>query len=141
MPSNESTTTLHITYRDETLRDRGRDALERAVDGEEYDPIIQVNLTELHDLARLMTEENLALLTVIVERRPQSISDLAAAVDRDYKSVHRNLRELEEFGVLEFESSGNTKRPLLRGGADEFEVEVSVHRLDGEETGHNPASV
>jgi predicted transcriptional regulator len=141
MPSNESTTTLHITYRDETLRDRGRDALERAVDGEEYDPVIQVNLTELHDLARLMTEENLELLTRIVERRPESISDLAAAVDRDYKSVHRNLRELEEFGVIEFESSGNAKRPLLRGGADEFEVEVSVHRVDSEETGHNPASM
>jgi predicted transcriptional regulator len=141
MPSNESTTTLHVTYRDETLRDRGCDALERAVDGEEYDPVIQVNLTELHDLARLMTEENLELLTRIVERRPESISDLAAAVDRDYKSVHRNLRELEEFGVIEFESSGNAKRPLLRGGADEFEVEVSVHRVHSEETGHNPASM
>lgn len=141
MPSSESTTTLHITYRDETLRDRGRETLRRAVNGEEYDPVIQVNLTELHDLARLMSEQNLELLTAIVERQPQSISDLAAAVDRDYKSVHRNLRELEEFGVIEFESSGNTKRPILRGGAEEFEVEVSVHRFDGEETGHNPASV
>lgn len=141
MPSNKSTTTLHITYRDETLRDRGRKTLRRAVTGEEYDPVIQVNLTELHDLARLMSEENLELLTAIVERQPQSITDLAAAVDRDYKSVHRNLRELEEFGVIEFESSGNTKRPILRGGAEEFEVKVSVHRFDGEETGHNPTSV
>ena len=141
MPPNESTTTLYVTYRDETLRERGRETLERAVDGKEYEPVIQVNITELHDLARLMSEENLELLTAIVEQQPRSISDLAAAVDRDYKSVHRNLRELEEFGVLEFESTGNAKQPILRGGADEFEVEVSVHQLDGEETGHNPASV
>jgi len=141
MAMNESTTTLYVTYRDQTLRERGRDTLRRATEGEEYEPVIQVNLTELHDLSRLMSEENLELLTAIVERQPDSISSLAAAVDRDYKSVHRNLRELEKFGVIEFESTGNTKQPVLRGGAEEFEVEVSVHRLDGEETGHNPASV
>lgn len=141
MATNESTTTLYVTYRDQTLRERGREALRRADDDEEYEPVIQVDLTELHDLSRLMSEENLELLTAIVERRPQSISDLAETVDRDYKSVHRNLRELEEFGVIEFESTENTKQPILRGGAEEFEVEVSVHRLDGEETSHNPASV
>lgn len=140
MATNESTT-LSITYRDESLRDRGREALEQAVTGEDYEPVIQVNFTELHDLARLMSEQNLELLTAIVEQQPLSISDLATVVDRDYKSVHRNLRELEQFGVIEFESEGNTKRPILRGGADEFEVEVSINRVDGEETGHNPASV
>lgn len=141
MPKNESTKTLYVTYRDQTLRERGRETLRRATEGEEHDPVIQVNFTDLRDLARLMSEENLELLTAIVERNPDSISDLAAAVDRDYKSVHRNLQELEQFGVIEFESVGNTKQPILRGGAEEFEVEVSVHRLDGEESGHNPASV
>lgn len=134
-------TTLYVTYRDETLRERGRETLRRAVEGEEYEPVVQVNVTELHDLARLMSEENLELLTAIVEQRPESISDLARIVDRDYKSVHRNLCELKEFGVLEFESTGNAKRPILRGGADEFEVEVSVHRLDNEGGSHEPASV
>lgn len=141
MTSSESTTTLYVTYRDETLHERGRETLRRAVEGETYEPVIQVNITELHDLARLMSEENLELLTAIVERQPRSISELASIVDRDYKSVHRNLQELEGFGVIEFESTENAKRPILRGGAEEFEVEVSVHRLDGEETGHNPASV
>jgi predicted transcriptional regulator len=140
MPTDESTATLHITYRDETLRERGRKTLERAAADEEFEPVIQVDFTELHDLARLMSEENLELLTAIVERQPESISDLAAVVDREYKSVHRNLRELEEFGVVEFASEGNSKRPILRGGATEFEVEFSVQQLDGEEGGHNPAS-
>ena len=140
MPTNEPTT-LYVTYRDQTLRERGREALERATEGEEYEPVIQVDFTELHDLSRLLSEENLELLTAIVERQPDSISSLARAVDRDYKSVHRNLRELESFGVIEFESTENAKRPILRGGAEEFEVEVSVHRVDSEETGHDPASV
>lgn len=140
MSTNESTTTLYITYRDETLRERGRDALQQAVEGEEFEPVIQVDFTELRDLARLMSEENLELLTAIVERQPESISALAEAVERDYKSVHRNLRELETFGVIEFTANGNAKQPILRGGATEFEVAVSIHRLDGEESGHDLVS-
>jgi predicted transcriptional regulator len=139
MPTNESTT-LYVTYPDRTFRERGREALERATKVEEDGPVIQVNFTGLHDLSRLMSEENLKLLTGIVERQPDSISSLTEAVGRDYKSVHRNLQELESFGVIEFESTENAKQPILRGGAEEVAVEVSVHRLDGEEIGHDSAS-
>ncbi len=76
MPTNESTTTLYVTYREGTLREGGREALGRAVNGEEYEPVIRVNITEFHDLSRLMSEENLKLLTAIVERQPDSISSL-----------------------------------------------------------------
>lgn len=122
------TKTLHVTYRDETLADRGRDALEKATNDEAFDPVVQVNLTEPHDLARLVSESNLELLTAIVESEPATINELADAVDRDYKSVQRNLRELEDFGVIEYETSGNAKRPILRAGADEIEVEFSVQK-------------
>lgn len=124
--------TLRITYRDETLQERGREALQRAAEGDAFDPVIQVNLTDPNDLDRLVSVENLELLTAIVEEEPASISKLAEAVEREYKSVHRNCSELATFGVVEFEESKGRKRPVLRAGADALEVAVSVGSADAD---------
>ncbi|WP_455549916.1 HVO_A0114 family putative DNA-binding protein [Haloarcula japonica] len=43
--------------------------------------------------------------------------ETARLVERDYKEVHRNLKELEAIGVIEFATDGNSKRPILREGA------------------------
>lgn len=135
-----TTKTLRITYRDETLEQAGRDALASAVEGEEFDPVVQVNLTEPHDLARLVSEENLELLTAIVEHEPETITELADYVERDYKSVHRNLSELVEFGTVELQTTGRGKRPTLRAQADELELEVSVGGSDVDGDVHRQAS-
>lgn len=133
--------TLAITYRDETLARRGRETLENAAAGAEFDPVIQVNLTDPHDLDRLTSVENLELLTAIVEDAPESITELAACVDREYESVHRNLSELEGFGVVEFDESEGAERPILRAGADELELAVTVGKSDPDGDVHHSASV
>lgn len=38
-----------------------------------------------------------------VSQRPESVREAADAVDRDYREVHHNLQELEQFDVIEFE--------------------------------------
>ena len=119
-----TTNTLHITYgqRDE-LREAGRERLENALDGKTDDDVEQddrfvLDFESYGDVAQLMRTSNLKLLEAIVEEEPGSISEAARAVGRDYREVHRNLKELDDLGVIELEQEGASKKPVLRGGAE-----------------------
>lgn len=106
-------------------------ALERDEDVEDRYVLVLEDETELH---RLLSPANLQLLRAIREHEPESMREAADVVDRDFKEVHRNLTELEALNVVEFETDGRAKRPIVR--FDEIDVEVS---LDAPDTGQAPA--
>lgn len=126
MPEN----TLKITFKQrEEHRDAARERLRRAEAGEsgeqvEQDTRFVLNFEEFDDIDRLTCTSSLELIEAIVSQDPDSIRQAAAAVDRDYRDVHRNLNELESLGVLEFETNGQRKKPILRGGADSIDVSI-----------------
>ncbi|UPW00840.1 transcriptional regulator [Halorussus gelatinilyticus] len=98
------------------LGDRTRRRIEAAEEGVSLDDAQPVlNFESYADLSRLLSQKNLELLEAIAEHEPDSISRAADLVNRDYKQVHRNLSELEDIGVVEFEGggSGKAKKPLL----------------------------
>ena len=127
--------TLKITFKQrKTHRDAAAERLRRAEEGETGDSIEQdarviLNFEGYGDIERLMRERNLKLIEAIVEQRPGSIQATAAAVDRDYRDVHRNLKELESLGVVEFEANGQRKKPQLREGAKnvDFSFQFPLH--------------
>ena len=86
-----------------------------------------------------MRTSNLTLLEAIVDEQPESIRETAEVVDRDYRGVHRNLMELQELGVIEFEADGGRKRPILRGGSETVDFSFSISQDDLGDT--HPASV
>lgn len=122
--------TLKITFKQQDQhREAARERLERAEAGERGDSIEQdsrfiLNFETYDDVARLMRTLNLELIEAIVEHQPDSIRDAAATVDRDYREVHRNLKELEDLGVIEFETAGQAKKPVLRAGAENIDVSI-----------------
>ena len=122
--------TLKITFKQqEQHRDAARERLERAEAGERGDAIEQdvrfiLNFETYDDVARLMRTSTLELIKAIVEHQPDSIRQAAAAVDRDYREVHRNLKELEDLGVIEFETAGQGKKPVLRAGAEHIDFSI-----------------
>ena len=122
--------TLKITFKQhDKHRNAARERLERAEAGERGDAIEQdvrfiLNFEAYDDVARLMRTSNLELIEAIVEHQPDSIRAAAAAVDRDYREVHRNLKELENLGVIEFESAGQGKKPVLRAGAENIDFSI-----------------
>lgn len=131
--------TLKITFKQrENHREAARERLRRVEDGESGDAIEQdvrfvLNFEEFDDLERLMRTSNLELLRTIVSQHPESIRETARAVDRDYREVHRNLRELEALGVVEFEDHGNRKKPILRHGAERIDLSIRFpHPTKGE---------
>ena len=98
------------------LNDRTRRRIEAAEDGVSLDDAQPVlNFESYSDLSRLLSQKNLELLEAIAEHEPESIRRAAEIVNRDYKQVHRNLSELEDIDVIEFEGggSGRAKKPLL----------------------------
>ena len=109
--------TLKITVgRRGRLDQRTRSRIKAAQEGENLDDAQPVlNFGSYAELTRLLSPKNLELLEAIFEHEPESIRETAGLVDRDYKQVHRNLSELEDIGVIEFDGggTGHAKKPLL----------------------------
>jgi predicted transcriptional regulator len=131
---NATTNALTITFgQADEHRAAARDRLERAEAGETGEAVAQdaqfvLNFEEFADVERLMRSSNLDLLEAIVDDEPESIRQTAAVVDRDYREVHRNLKELQSLGVIEFDENGTSKRPILRGGADRIDFSFTIGR-------------
>lgn len=134
--------TLKITFKQrDDHRDAARDRLRRAEAGDRGEAIAQdvrfvLNFETFEDIDHLMRTSSLELIEAIVSDRPESIRETAAIVDRDYRDVHRNLQELQSLGVIEFETSGQRRRPILRAGAETIDFSIRFPR--GVEDGERP---
>ena len=91
-----------------------------------------LNFGSYAELSRLLSPKNLELLEAIAEHAPESIREAADLVDRDYKQVHRNLSELNDIGVVEFEAggTGGAKKPTL--AYDGLEIDIPFVGSNGD---------
>jgi len=125
--------TLKVTVGErDSLDKQTRHRIEAAQEGQELDDAQPVlNFGSYEELNRLLSPKNLELLEAIAKHEPDSIREAADFVDRDYKQVHRNLTELEDIGVIEFESEGEglPKKPLL--AFDGLEIDILFPNMDG----------
>lgn len=107
------------TQRDQLLEDIR--SMERGEHVDEKHVLVLENEAELH---RLLSPANLELLRAIRTQEPKSMRAVAEAVDRDFKEVHRNLRELAALNVVELEDEGRSKRPVVR--FNEIDIQLSL---------------
>ena len=118
--------TLRVTVGErDRLDQRTRSRIRAAQEGEDLDDAQPVlNFGSYAELSRLLSPKNLELLETIFEHDPESIRETAELVGRDYKQVHRNLSELEDIGVIEFEGggSGQARKPKL--AYDGLEIDI-----------------
>jgi predicted transcriptional regulator len=118
--------TLKVTVGErDRLDQRTRRRIEAAQKGEDIEDAQPVlNFGSYAELSRLLSQKNLELLDAVFEYEPESIREAAEMVNRDYKQVHRNLSELEDIGVIEFEGggSGRAKKPVL--AYDGLEIDI-----------------
>ncbi|GAA0290509.1 transcriptional regulator [Halarchaeum salinum] len=118
--------TLKVTVGErETLDEQTRNRLKAAQAGEDLEDVQPtLNFESYAELSRLLSTTNLELLEAIATHHPESISEAAELVDRDYKQVHTNLNELADLGVIEFESegAGHPKTPTL--AYDGIEIDI-----------------
>lgn len=117
----------------DSLDQRTRSRITAAQKGENLDDAQPVlNFGSYAELSRLLSSTNLELLEAISEHDPASIREAAALVDRDYKQVHRNLSELEDIGVIEFDGggAGQAKKPTLVYDGLEIDIPFVGSEID-----------
>jgi predicted transcriptional regulator len=73
--------------------------------------------TSMHSLAQALSDENRALLQVIRESKPESISALAAMTGLQQGNLSRTLKTMSRYGLVQMQpdpSGGKRLRPVTR---------------------------
>jgi predicted transcriptional regulator len=71
-------------------------------------------------LAEVLSDDNRALLHVIIETQPNSISALAAVTGRKPGKLSRTLKTMSNYGIVELRRERNQVRPVAK--AIEFRI-------------------
>ena len=81
----------------------------------------------LEAVRNMLTENRLTLWRVIRDQKPNSISELAKWVDRDFKNVHQDIHVLVTVGLVQLTQKkgkrGDVQKPTSL--ADKLRVEVA----------------
>lgn len=76
--------------------------------------------TSMKSLAEVLSDDNRALLHVIMETKPASISALAEATGRKPSNLSRTLKTMSNYGIVELRREQNQVRPVVK--ATEFRI-------------------
>jgi len=72
------------------------------------------NLSGLAELRSLLSNERAKILYAVKLYKPKSLYELSRLLDRDFKSVRKDIRLLEKFGFLRLRPGAKGKRKLLK---------------------------
>jgi len=80
----------------------------------------RVWFTSMKSLAEVLSDDNRALLKVITETEPESISALAETTGRKPGNLSRTLKTMSHYGIVELKREKNHVRPVVK--ASEFRI-------------------
>jgi predicted transcriptional regulator len=80
----------------------------------------KVWFTSMKSLAEVLSDDNRALLKVIRDTNPESISSLAAATGRKPGNLSRTLKTMSHYGIVEMRREKKVVRPIVK--ATEFQI-------------------
>jgi len=80
----------------------------------------KVWFTSMKSLAEVLSDDNRALLKVIVETKPASITALAESTGRKPGNLSRTLRTMSNYGIVDLMRESNHVRPVAK--ATEFRI-------------------
>ncbi len=80
----------------------------------------KVWFTSMKSLAEVLSDDNRALLKVITETKPKSISALAEATGRRPGNLSRTLKTMSHYGIVDLKREKNHVRPIAK--ATEFRI-------------------
>lgn len=76
-------------------------------------------------MVKLLSEENLHLLRLIVKEKPSSLHELASLAHRKESNLSRTLRKLREAGIIDFEEGPRrTRVPRLAARRVTLELDL-----------------
>lgn len=75
-------------------------------------------------LAQVLSAENQALLKLIIENKPQSITELEELSGRKKSNLSRTLKTLERYGIVELHQKNRSIMPEVK--ATDFRIEFGI---------------
>ncbi len=79
----------------------------------------------LQSMAQVLSPENQALLRLIADQKPQSLTELAKLSQRKKSNLSRTLKKLQAFGVVELTKNKGRLVPKVK--ALNFKIEFGIH--------------
>jgi predicted transcriptional regulator len=79
--------------------------------------------TSMRSLAEVLSDDNRALLRVIREQKPESLSRLAEITGRAPSNLSRTLKTMEHYGLVEMRRDVRTVRPIVK--VSEFVIQAA----------------
>ena len=76
------------------------------------------------DVRKLLTDRRVELMRSIMTAGPDSISDLADRLGRNYSDVHGDVQVLADHHIVYFDTDGRTKRPVIPYDRVRVDIEV-----------------
>lgn len=73
--------------------------------------------------AEVLSDSNRALLRMIAELQPNSLTELADAAGREPSNLSRTLRTMERYGFVELKRKNKSLKPVVK--ATEFEIHAT----------------
>lgn len=80
----------------------------------------KVWFSSMKSLAEVLSDDNRALLKIINESKPESISGLADLTGRKQSNLSRTLKTMSGYGLVEMVKENRHVRPIAK--ATEFEI-------------------
>ena len=80
----------------------------------------KVWFTSMKSLAEVLSDDNRALLNIIRNTKPESVSSLAAATGRTPGNLSRTLKTMSNYGIVELRREKKLVRPIAK--ATEFQI-------------------
>jgi predicted transcriptional regulator len=77
----------------------------------------------MKSVAEVLSDNNRALLKMIAEIQPESLSELADAAGRQPSNLSRTLKTMEHYGFVELKKENKSVRPIVK--ATEFEIHAT----------------
>lgn len=94
--------------------------------GEKVKPLKGEFFESLEAVRTFLTENRLELWRVVRDDEPNSLTDLAQRVNRDYKSVHDDVMILAEAGLVDLRKPKGAKTRVLKPVSIVDQIEFKV---------------
>ncbi len=82
----------------------------------------KVWFTSMRPLAEVLSDENRAMLDVIRQSNPSSISELAQMTGRKQGNLSRTLKTMSRYGLVRMEKNERSLRPVVL--ADSYQLSI-----------------
>lgn len=84
----------------------------------------QIWFSSIKSLGEVLNKNNMQLLKIIAEQKPQSIKELAMLAKRKPGNLSRTLNTMARYGIIEMKKIGKSSRPIAK--ALDFNIQYSA---------------